>query len=110
MIVSTIPHCINCVHLQNVLQTSSVPIFDARVPLDDSDAASSSNKNITPRFQFTSKDIKRIPKLYAKYAKGEEIPNGALAMIGYTVGSYEKDGDQVLTPNLNWVVVIAADD
>ena len=48
--------------------------------------------------------------MYSTYPKGNEVPDGSLAMIGYTMGCYEKDGKLVVMPNLNWVVLIAADD
>ena len=47
---------------------------------------------------------------YSTYQNGREVPSGLLAMVGYTMGCYEKDNKLVATPNLNWVVVIAADD
>ena len=71
---------------------------------------SSADANIAPDFKFTSHDIRRIPKTYSTYPKGNEVPDGSLAMIGYMMGCYEKDGKLVVTPNLNWVVLIAADD
>lgn len=90
---------------------ASVPIYDARLPIDsDESGSSSTNRNVAPGFTLTSHNIRRIPKRYATYSKGEEVPSGSLAMIGYTMGSYEKGDDTVLTPNLNWVVVLAADD
>ena len=48
--------------------------------------------------------------MYFSYSKGNEVPSGSLAMIGYTMGCYERDSEWIVTPNLNWVVVIAADD
>ena len=65
---------------------------------------------MTPRFSLTAREIKGISKNYATYPTGEEIPGGSLVLVGYTMGCYKKDGEWVLTPNLNWVVVIAADD
>ena len=54
--------------------------------------------------------FKHIPNVYSTYYKGNKVPSGSLAMVGYTMGDYEKDGELVATPNLNWVIVIAADD
>ena len=71
---------------------------------------SSADVNVTPDFTFTSCDIGHIPKMYSTYPKGNEVPDGSLAMIGYMMGYYGKDGELVGTPNLNWVVVITADD
>ena len=65
---------------------------------------------ITPDFTFTSHNIKCIPKMYSSYSKGNKVPSGSLAMIGYTMGCYEKDSEWIVPPNLNWGVVIAADD
>ena len=35
---------------------------------------------------------------------------GILAMVGYTMGCYEKNKEWILTPNFNWVMVLAVDD
>ena len=40
----------------------------------------------------------------------KRVPVRSLALIGYTMGMYEKDRQHVLMPNLNWVVVLATDD
>ena len=88
-----------------------VPIYDARIPIKlGASRPSSSNTNTTPDFAFTSYDIRRIPRTYSTYYKNNEIPSGSLAMVGYMMGCYEKDDEWMLTPNLNWVVVLAADD
>ena len=71
---------------------------------------SSADVNVAPDSMFTSCDIRRIPKTYSTYPKGNEAPDGLLAIIGYTMGCYGKNGELVGMPNLNWVVVIAADD
>ena len=68
------------------------------------------NRNIAPAFTLNLTELRRIPRKYARYTSNEEVPVGSLALVGYTMGTYEKDGQHVLTPNLNWVVVLATDD
>ena len=89
-------------------------MWDARNPIrsvGSGDAeASTSDKNVTPPFTFNKKDLSTFHCKLHKYPDGEEVPNGSLALVAYTLGSYERDGVTILTPNLNWVVVIAADD
>jgi hypothetical protein len=88
-----------------------VPIYDLRFPIASRKSGKlSSTSNITPDFVLTSKNIRRIPQTYSTYSRDNEVPIGSLALIGYTMGCYEKDGELVAAPNLNWVVVIAADD
>ena len=88
-----------------------MPIYDARFPIVAGKSNEMSSKStITPDFSFTSHSIKHIPSIYSTYYKGNEVPSGSLVMVGYTMGHYEKEGELVAAPNLNWVVVIAADD
>ena len=69
----------------------------------------SSQSTITLDFSITLHSIKHIPNIYLTSYKGNEVPSGSLAMVRYTMGCYEKDGELVAAPNLNWVIVIAAD-
>ena len=87
-----------------------MPIYDARFPIVSGKSNEMSSKStITLDFSFTLHSIKRIPSIYLTYYKGNKVPSGSLVMVGYTMGSYEKDGELVAAPNPNWVIVIAAD-
>ena len=85
--------------------------MNARVSINlDQTAPSLSTLNVAPDFTFKSHNIRCILKRYTTYPKGQEIPNGSLAMVNYMMGCYKKDEEWVLTPNLNWVMVLAVDD
>ena len=91
--------------------TFIVPIYNERVSITlKRYRTSSSEQNVTPDFTFTSCDIRCIPKAYSAYNRGNEVPSGLLALVGCTMGCYEKDGELAAALNLNWVVVIATDD
>ena len=90
--------------------TVIVPIYNARFLIIAGKSNEMSSKStIAPDFSFTSHNIKHIPSIYLTYFKGNKVPSGSLAMVGYTMGCYKKDGELVAAPNLNWVIVIAAD-
>ena len=86
-------------------------IYDARFLIVAGNSNKMSSKStITLDFSFTSHSIKHIPSIYSTYYKGNKVPSGSLVMVGYTMGCYEKEGELVAAPNLNWVIVIAVDD
>jgi len=72
-----------------LIRYNTVLIFDAR------------KKN----FNFSSKTLDDLEKILPKYS-GDEITEGSLVMVAYTMSSYLKKGVRTLSPNLNWVVLI----
>lgn len=89
---------------------SKVPIFDSRDPVKAKHGASGSDRNVTPTFSMNRHDLSQLHRTLNKYPDNRDIPSGSLALVAYTVGSYEKNGMTVFSPTLNWVVVIAAND
>jgi hypothetical protein len=79
-----LPVCLLLIHYYN-----TVLIFDAR-------------KKIV---NFSSKMLDDLEKIFPKYS-GDEITAGSLVMVAYMMGSYLKKGVRMLSPNLNWVVLI----
>ena len=61
-----------------------MPIYDARLLIITGKSDKMSPKStITLDFLFTSHSIKHIPSIYSTYYKGNEVPSGSLAMVGY---------------------------
>lgn len=91
---------------------TEVPIFDIRKPLKASkdNKASGSNKNVTPDFEFNRKQLASIHRDFGRYPEGEDVPIGSLAVVAYTISSYNKEEKAILSTCINWVLVVAADD
>ncbi|KAG6879469.1 hypothetical protein C0992_002355 [Termitomyces sp. T32_za158] len=75
-----------------------VPIYDGRFD--------TANGTTTRPFRFTPQDFDALPSWRVFEGNRSEIPVDSVVAVGYTVGSYEYNGDHYINTNVKFVVVL----